>query len=89
MANTLKELREMSDEQLITEHDNLANRTQIGLNYYLDELKYREQNKQTETMILYTRKMLSFTHRMLWLTVLVAILTVINVIAVFIPLFCQ
>jgi hypothetical protein len=78
MANTLKELREMSDEQLIIEHDNLANRTQVGLNYYLDELNRREQNKQTEAMLSYTR-------RMLWFTVTVTILTVINVIAVLVP----
>jgi len=82
MANTLKELREMSDEQLIIEHDNLANRTQVGLNYYLDELNRREQNKQTEAMLSYTR-------RMLWFTVTVTILTVINVIAVLVPLVCR
>jgi len=82
MANTLKELREMSDEQLIIEHDNLANRTQVGLNYYLDELNRREQNKQTEAMLSYTR-------RMFWFTVTVAILTVINVIAVLVPLVCR
>ena len=82
MSSTLKELREMTDEQVIEEHDNLAQRTMMGLNYYLDELNRREQNRQTEAMLSYTR-------RMLWLTVLVAILTVVNVIAVLVPLVCR
>jgi hypothetical protein len=82
MSYHLKELRTMSDEQLITEHDDLASRTQVGLNYYLDELNRRAQNRQTETMLLYTR-------RMLWLTVVVAILTSVNVIAVILPLLCR
>ena len=81
-ALTLKELREMSDEKLIIEHDNLAQRTMIGMNYYLDELNRRAQNKQTEAMLSYTR-------RMLLLTVFVAILTIINVIAVIVPLVCR
>jgi hypothetical protein len=79
MAYTLKELRAMGDEQLIAEHDNLAQSTTLGINYFLDELKRREQNRQTDTMLLYTR-------RMLWLTVFVAVLTVANVIAVVVPL---
>jgi hypothetical protein len=70
MGYTLKELRELTDEQLIAEHDNVAQSTaRLGVNYYLDELKRREQNKQTEAMLAYTR-------RMLWLTVFVAICTV-------------
>lgn len=80
MAYRLKELREMTDEQLIAEHDDVAQGTaSLGVNYYLDELKRREQNKQTESMLAYTR-------RMLWLTVFVAICTVVNVVAALIPL---
>lgn len=82
MAYTLKELREVSDEQLIVEHDLKAQSTDPGINYYLDELKRREQNRQTETIIKYT-------HRMLLLTVFIALLTIVNVMAVFAPLFRQ
>ena len=69
----------MTDEQLVTEHDNRAMRTQEGMNYYLDELTRRAQERQTKAMLGYTR-------RMLWLTVFVAFLTVVNVIAVLVPL---
>jgi len=83
MSNTLKELQGMSDEQLILEHDDEAKYTSsVGINYYLDELNRRAQKRQTETMLAYTR-------RMLWMTVFIAILTAINVIAVFVPLFCR
>ncbi|OGP68419.1 MAG: hypothetical protein A2W27_11025 [Deltaproteobacteria bacterium RBG_16_44_11] len=80
MAYTLKELQELSDDQLISEHDALAQSTVMGINYYRDELNRRGQNRQTEAMLLYTR-------RLLWLTVFVAILTVVNVVAILIPLF--
>jgi len=85
MSYGIKELREMTDEQIIKEHDDLAQQTShnnLGLNYFINELQRREQNRQTETMLLYTR-------RMLWLTVFVALLTAVNVFAVFIPLFFQ
>lgn len=82
MAYTLRELRGLTDEQLVEEHDNLAGLTRVGINYFLDELRRREQEKQT-------RLMLSYTHRMLWLTVFIAILTITNVIAVVAPLVCR
>ncbi len=72
----------MSDEQLIAEHDRAVDSCgTTGIKYYLEELKRREQDRQTRTIIKYTRLML-------WLTVLVALLTITNVIAVVLPLFC-
>jgi hypothetical protein len=84
MAHTLKELRAMSEEKLIEEHDAIASTTSfnnVGLTYYHDELKRREQDRQTATIIKYTRLML-------FLTICIALLTIINVIAVALPLFC-
>ena len=80
---TLKELRDLKDEQIIAEHDRKAHgTTSVDIDYYLNELQRREQNRQTETIVKYTR-------RMLWLTVSVAILTAINVIAILTPLLCR
>jgi hypothetical protein len=79
IAHSLKNLREMSEEKLINLHDQAAENTVTGVNYYLDELARRSQNKQTETMLLYTK-------RMLWLTVFIAILTIVNVVVVLVPL---
>lgn len=82
MVHSLKNLREMSDEKLVDLHDQAAENTVTGVNYYLNELSRRAQNNQTETMLLYTK-------RMLWLTIFIAILTVVNVIAVIVPLACK
>jgi hypothetical protein len=75
MAESLKELRGLSDKQLIEEHDNCAASTSSHIHFYLEEIKRRDQNRQTETIIKYTRIMM-------WLTVFIAILTVANVVAV-------
>ena len=48
MSHSLEELRKLPDEQLIIEHDKHAKHTQVGINYYLDELYRRDQNRQTE-----------------------------------------
>jgi len=79
MSHTIKELQEMSDEQIVTEHDRLAQETSIGIKYFLHEVERRAQNRQTEAMLLYARRMSK-------LTVLITILTVVNVIAVLVPL---
>ena len=81
MAYSLKELRELTDEQLVTEHDNCAASTVSHIHYFLEEIKRRDQNRQTKTIIEYTRKMLI-------LTVIIAILTVVNVVAVIVQA-CQ
>ncbi|TSA56838.1 MAG: hypothetical protein D4R45_00230 [Planctomycetaceae bacterium] len=75
MSHTIKELRETSDEQLIIDHDKKADSTDPGVNYYLDELQRRQQNRQTKIM--------------LWLTVVITILTAANVITVFASLLCR
>lgn len=81
MAYSLKELRSLTDEQLIEEHDNCAASTVNHIHYFLEEIKRRDQNRQTETIIKYTRIMT-------WLTVFIAVLTVVNVVAVIVQV-CQ
>lgn len=75
MAYSLKDIRGLSDGQLIEEHDNCAASTANHIHYFLEEIKRRDQNRQTETIIKYTRQMLI-------LTVIIAILTVANVAVV-------
>ena len=79
LAAKLEKLRELSDEELVALHDQAAANTTVGIQYYLDELNRRSQNKHTEVMLHYTKQMLR-------LTVFVAVLTVVNVIAVLVPL---
>ena len=73
MEETLQELIEMSDEELIERHDKLAKRTVVGSSYYLDEYHRRFQQRQTETM-------LKLTTQLKWLTVLIAGFTIASFI---------
>jgi hypothetical protein len=73
---TLTELREMSVDQLIENHDLLVTKpggTTVGTQYFLDEIARREQSKQTEAMLSYTRWIT-------WMTVLVTLATIVNLV---------
>lgn len=42
---SIKELRAMSDEELIKEHDKKAENTSVGTQYYIDELDRRSRDR--------------------------------------------
>jgi hypothetical protein len=84
MAPTLSELRKMSDEALIAEHDQAARSAQLGVAYYLDELSRRDQTKQTQAMLAHTETMLDYTRWIAWLTAAVTIATIINIGVLFV-----
>jgi hypothetical protein len=67
-AKTIADLRALSDEQLIEQHDQLAKNTIVGISYYLSELERRPVERQGRLML-----------RLTWV---VTVLTVINVAAV-------
>jgi hypothetical protein len=67
-AKSLRRLREMSDEELVTAHDSLLTVRAVGIDYYLAELARREADRQTRTMV--------------WLTWTITVLTMANVAAV-------
>jgi hypothetical protein len=71
MAYTIAELRKLSDEDLIREHDSVATSTVMGLNYYSNELARRAQAHETRTIVDYTRQLTILT----WV---IAIATVVN-----------
>ena len=68
-APTIAELRKLSDDDLISRHDRLAQSTQLGLGYYLDELNRRAQDHQTDRMVSLTR----------WITILTVVVTVATI----------
>jgi hypothetical protein len=65
----IKELRALPDESLIDAHDNKAKDTEAGVAYYLDELARRDQSRQTEAMLAYTR----------WIIVMTAVVTLATI----------
>lgn len=72
MAKTYKQLRAMSDADLITNHDEVSKHTSVGLNYYLEEIYRRSQQRQADLMLRYARFMLIFT-------IVITVLTLLNV----------
>jgi hypothetical protein len=67
-ARTITELKALSDDELIEQHDKLAENTAVGISYYLAELERRRVDRQNRLM--------------LRLTLIVTALTVVNVVAV-------
>ena len=73
MAHKLIELRGMSDEDLVREHDEMAQHTIMGLNYYRDEIQRREiaaMNRRMERLTwsvsIMTAVILVLTALLLW-----------------------
>ncbi len=73
MSESLKDLRLMSDEQLIEKHDELARHTQVGTQHYLNELSRRDSDRATRSMV-----------RLTWaitiMTIVVMLATIANVL---------
>ena len=69
-------LQDLSADQLIAEHDRLAGHTMLGIQYYLDELRYRHQARVSAQIE-------SYTMWLFWLTLVVTGATAINVAVAF------
>lgn len=72
-APKIAELRKMSNDELINLHDKATPDASLGVNYYVDELARRDQSKQTETILRYTRWIVG-------LTIVMTLVTVVNVV---------
>ncbi len=49
MSHTIERLRAASDDDLIREHDKVATHMQAGVDYFLDELRRRDQARAMRT----------------------------------------
>ena len=79
MSHTWKKLRSLSDEELIAVHDKEAATTGVGIQYYLDELRYRSHTRIVEEQSRMAARVEKFTRCILWLTVVITIATLINI----------
>ena len=79
MAEQLRELRSLSDDEIIERHDAQAGAVGVATDHYLQELARRDQDRQTSLMLDYTKQMAKMTRAILWLTIVITILTVVNV----------
>jgi hypothetical protein len=82
MTYSLKELRAVSDEELVARHDAEAKNASASVNYYLDELARRGAHEQGERMVALNAEMVRMTRTISRLTIAIAVLTVVNVVAV-------
>ena len=80
MSMKFAALKATSDEQLMDYHDQLAENTSVGINYYLDEIRRREFQRAAETSA-------ELARRAYWLTVASTGLAVVSVIVAVIALF--
>lgn len=70
MSESIKLLRELSEDELIKKHDAVAMATAVGTNHYLTELARRDQDRQTKAMLRYTW----------WITLMTGIMTITTII---------
>ena len=55
MIESLSDLRILTDDEVVSRYDLLAEHTVGGTQYYLDELNLRAQDRQTKTMLRFTK----------------------------------
>ena len=72
MAQSLAQLRALTDEEVVRSYDQQAQTTQVGLQHWSDELNRRYQERQTDSMI-------GFTRQIKWMTVVITVATLANV----------
>lgn len=77
MSLTYRELREISDEELIHQHDIESEHTVVGTNYYLEELARRDAQRVNDSMLRCTK----------WITVMTAVMLLATVVNVLVAIF--
>ena len=73
MAESLAELRGLTDDEVVRRYDQQAQRTQVGLQHWSDELNRRYQERQTDSM-------LGFTKWITRMTIVITVATLSNVV---------
>lgn len=79
MAETLADLRRLSDDELERRHDSLAASTVVGTNHYLREMGRRDQERAARAMTRLTEELALYTRRIEKFTFAVLVLTIVSV----------
>lgn len=77
MSLPYKELQKLSDEQLIDLYDKCAKNTVVGLQYYVDELVRRQNERSNKIMV-------NCTVAITIMTAIMLLATIVNVVISFI-----
>lgn len=81
MSYSWKGLKALSDEKLIEAHDGQARNTATNVNYYLEELRHRDQRRIAECQQRVAEEVKRLTERIACLTKVILALTAVNVAA--------
>jgi CHASE3 domain sensor protein len=73
MSHRISDLKAMSDEELVLQHDKTSSNTVMGVQYFLDELRGRENERIAQ-------KMATIADRMWWLSVVVSVATIVGTV---------
>lgn len=80
MIPRYSELRALSDEELISRYDKAAENSVVGTGFYRDELFRREQERQVQQMIRFTKQLRNMTIAIVFLTVANIVLVAVTVL---------
>jgi hypothetical protein len=81
MAETIVQLRDLPDEEVIRRHDSIAQHTVVGTQHYLNELARRDAIRQGERMERLTVSINRLTWVIMVATIFGIILTAANLYA--------
>ncbi len=81
MAETIEQLRNVPDEEVIRRHDSMAQNTVVGTQHYLNELARRDAVRQGERMERLTVSINRLTWVIMAATIFGIILTAANLYA--------
>jgi hypothetical protein len=79
MRYTYEQLRALTKDEVIAHYDALSRNAEPGLNFYRDELVWRQQDAQTAEMLALTRSVRRLTFVITALTVVITLLTAASV----------
>jgi hypothetical protein len=71
MSETLAELENLSDDELRRRHDERAQHTVVGTQFYIDEFRARKTDRLNSSVERLTR-------RLFWLTVVIVLATLVQ-----------
>lgn len=77
MSYSIEQLRALSDDELVAAHDQLAVLTQVGTQYYVDELNRREQERSIAASEALARSSHRLSVTNTWLAGLALVVTIV------------
>ena len=72
---TLAELKELSDKELTALFDGVSRGVMTSVDFYLAEIRHREQTRIAQNME-------RFTKQIRWLTIIILVATIVNIVLV-------